>query len=93
MNRSDDYRQAMEMAGRRELLIGLLALPAVAGVAGAAVAAEPAAPGVVTPRDPELYKGRIDGFAGRTMAQRVQELIDREEYRELTATYALRVAH
>ena len=93
MNRSDDSRQAVEMAERRELLIGLLVLPAVAGVAGAAVAAEPAPPGVVTPPDPGLYKGRIDGFAGKTMAQRVQELIDREEYRELTATYALRVAH
>jgi hypothetical protein len=91
MNDNDEL--SPEMTERRELLIGLLALPAVASAAGTAMAAEPAPPGTVTPPDPGLYKGRIDGFKNKTLAQRVQELIDREEYRELTATYALRVAH
>jgi hypothetical protein len=92
MNRPDDDRHSPDMTERRALLIGLLALPAVAGATHAA-AAEPTAAGTVTPADPGLYNGRIDGFRDKTLAQRVQELIDREEYRELTATYALRVAH
>jgi hypothetical protein len=91
MNDNDEL--SPDMAERRDVLIGLLALSAVAGTAETATAAEVALPGTVTPADPGLYKGRIDGFKSKTLAQKVQELIDREEYRELTATYALRVAH
>jgi hypothetical protein len=88
-----DDELAPEMAERRELLMGLLALSAAAGAAGTASAADVAPPGTVRPPDQGLYKGRIDGFKNKTLAQKIQELIDREEYRELTAIYALRVAH
>jgi ketosteroid isomerase-like protein len=40
----------------------------------------------------ELYQGRIDGFAGKSADARQQEMIDREELRELTAIYAHRAA-
>ncbi|TAK99481.1 MAG: nuclear transport factor 2 family protein [Rhodospirillaceae bacterium] len=33
----------------------------------------------------------FDGFAGKTLEQRVQEIVDREEIRELAARYAQRV--
>jgi hypothetical protein len=54
------------------------------------------APGVAD--EPEvteqpLYAGRLDPFRGKSLAQKVQELADREEIRELIATYAHRVAH
>jgi len=93
MNGSHDDELAPVMAERRELLVGLLALSAVAGATETAVAADVAPPGTVRPPEADLFKGRIDGFKGKTLAQKIQELIDREEYRELTATYALRVAH
>jgi hypothetical protein len=41
---------------------------------------------------PPLFVGRSSGFDGKTAEQRMQELIDREELRELTAIYAHRVA-
>ncbi len=93
MSGSYETKLAPAMAERRELLIGLLALSAVAGVPETAIAADGTPAGTVRLPDPELYKGRIDGFNGKTLAQKIQELVDREEYRELTATYALRVAH
>ena len=93
MNGSHDNELAPEMAERRELLIGLLALSAAAGAAGTAKAAEVAPPGTKRPPEVDIFKGRIDGFNNKSLEQKVQELIDREEYRELTATYALRVAH
>jgi hypothetical protein len=93
MDMNNGREQTVAMAERREMLLGMLALPAVAGIGRAAVAAEPALPGGARPPEPQLYDGRIDGFKGKTLAQQIQELIDREEYRELTATYALRVAH
>ncbi len=40
-----------------------------------------------------LYAGRMDTFAGKTLEQKIQELTDREEIRDLIATYAHRVAH
>jgi hypothetical protein len=89
----NDHEPAPEMADRRELLMGLLALSAAAGTAGTATAADVAPPGTVRPPEVDLFNGRIDGFRNKTLAQKIQELIDREEYRELTATYALRVAH
>ena len=39
-----------------------------------------------------LYEGRINGFAGKSAEARQQELLDREELRELIATYAHRAA-
>jgi hypothetical protein len=93
MDTRNGAEQTVTMAARRELLLGMLALPAVADIAGEAVAAETVPPGAARPPEPQLYDGRVDGFKGKTLAQQIQELIDREEYRELTATYALRVAH
>ena len=40
-----------------------------------------------------LYVGRVDAFAAKSLEQRIQELADREEIRELIATYAHRMAH
>jgi hypothetical protein len=42
---------------------------------------------------PLPFAGRPEGFAGTSLEQRVQELADREEIRDLIATYAHRVAH
>ena len=39
-----------------------------------------------------LFAGRLDPFHGKTTKQKLQELIDREEIRELIAVYAHRVA-
>jgi len=43
--------------------------------------------------DPPLHAGRIDQFRGRPLEQKVQILADREEIRDLIATYAHRAAH
>ena len=40
-----------------------------------------------------LYALRLDSFRGKTQEQKIQELVDREEIRDLIATYAHRVAH
>jgi hypothetical protein len=40
-----------------------------------------------------LYAGRIDDFRGKSLEQKVQLLVDREEIRDLIATYAHRAAH
>jgi len=40
-----------------------------------------------------LYAGRIDDFRGKSLEQKVQILTDREEIRDLVATYAHRAAH
>lgn len=40
-----------------------------------------------------LYAGRIDEFQGKSLEQKVQLLTDREEIRDLIATYAHRAAH
>ena len=42
---------------------------------------------------PPLYRGRIASFTGTSGAEKLQELIDREQITELTAIYAQRVAH
>jgi len=93
MESSDDRSSVFDMVtGRRPLLIGMMMAPAVAGAAGGAGAAAAAiAPGKATDGR-QLYEGRRDGFLKKTPAQRMQELIDREELRELTAIYAHRVA-
>lgn len=74
MNRIHDDELAPDMAERRELLMGLLALSAAAGAAGTASAADIAPAGTVRPPDQGLYKGRIDGFRNKTLAQKIQEL-------------------
>jgi hypothetical protein len=66
------------MTERRAILLALLAAP---------VAAQ-AAEGTQT-----LYMNGTDAFRGKTLQQTVQELVDREEIRELIARYAHRVAH
>jgi SnoaL-like domain len=40
-----------------------------------------------------LYTGRLDSFRNKTLEQKIQELADREEIRDLIAIYAHRVAH
>ena len=40
-----------------------------------------------------LYIGRLDSFRNKTLEQKIQELADREEIRDLIAIYAHRVAH
>ena len=40
-----------------------------------------------------LYVGHIDDFQGMSLEQRIQILTDREEIRDLIATYAHRAAH
>jgi hypothetical protein len=40
-----------------------------------------------------LYKQDLDSFSNKTLEQKVQELVDREEIRELISIYAHRVAH
>lgn len=44
------------------------------------------------PAEP-LYKQDLDSFSNKTLEEKVQELVDREEIRELISTYAHRVAH
>jgi len=54
-----------------------------------------AAAAAQTSADPggALYSRPFDAFQNKTLAQKVQELADREEIRELVARYAHRVAH
>ena len=40
-----------------------------------------------------LYAGRLDSLHGKTLEEKVQQLADREEIRDLIATYAHRMAH
>ena len=44
-------------------------------------------------QNPPLYMQDIKPFEGKTLEQKIQILIDREEIRDLIATYAHRVAH
>jgi len=93
MEGSDESRSVFDMVtGRRPLLMAMMMAPAAAGAAGGAGATAPAAPGMAADGR-QLYEGRRDSFLKKTSAQRMQELIDREELRELTAIYAHRVAH
>jgi hypothetical protein len=39
-----------------------------------------------------LYARRLDSFDGKTLEQKVREIVDREEIRDLIATYAHRMA-
>jgi chromosome segregation and condensation protein ScpB len=40
-----------------------------------------------------LYRRRLDSFRGRSTEEKLQELIDREEIRDVISTYAHRMAH
>lgn len=71
----------------------------LAGAIGAAAAPALAqdAPGGGQPTPPAgdaqaLFVGRFDPFAGKSLEQKVQALADRELIRDLTSTYAQRVA-
>jgi hypothetical protein len=64
-----------------------------AGAAAILLAGAPAVAGEPEAGEQPLYAGRLDPFRGKSLEQKVQELADREEIRELIATYAHRVAH
>src|SRR5262245_42182970 len=70
---------------RRSLLLGALGLPVAVK---AAQAAQPA-PGT----DKRLFEVPFDAFRDKSVEQKVQELADREEIRELISRYAQRVAN
>lgn len=70
---------------RRAALAMAMALPAMAAWLPVARAQAMA--------DAPLYVGRLEPFRGKTAEQKLQELADREEIRELIAVYAHRVAH
>jgi hypothetical protein len=72
---------------RRSFLMGLISMPVVA--AAQAAEGQPAA----STGDKPLYEKPFAAFQGKTLEQKVQEIADREEIRELVAKYALRVAH
>ncbi len=61
------------------IVAGALLLPSAASAQAAA--------------EQPLYAGRIDAFRGKSTAQKIQLLADREEIRDLIATYAHRAAH
>lgn len=47
---------------------------------------------LTAPNEP-LYTGRRDSFRGKSLEAQIRELADREEIRDLVATYAHRMAH
>jgi hypothetical protein len=85
-----DFVKFPLLARRRSFLVGLLVAPTVVGGS----AAKPAVGGSnMTPDDTPLYKREFAAFKNKTLEQKVQELIDREELRELISRYAHCVAH
>ena len=58
-----------------------------------AAAAMPMAARAETKMDTPIYMKDFDAFRNKTLEQKVQELADREEIRDLIARYAHRVAH
>jgi hypothetical protein len=64
-----------------KLAAGIVLLAAVGSASAQSLAVQP------------LYAGRIDDFQGKSLEQRIQILTDREEIRDLIATYAHRAAH
>jgi hypothetical protein len=70
---------------RRSFLIGLLGVPAAAAATHAAPSKES--------HDKPLYEKPFAAFQNKTLEQKVQEIADREEIRELIARYAQGVAH
>jgi len=69
------------------------ALTTQISVAAVLIAAAPAAAQKQLHPNPPLYMQELDSFKGKTLEQKVQELADREEIRDLIATYAHRVAN
>lgn len=69
------------------------ALATQAGIAAMLMSASPAAAQKQLHPNPPLYMQELNSFKGKTLEQKVQELADREEIRDLIATYAHRVAH
>src|ERR1700741_5130328 len=69
------------------------ALAAQLGVAAILIGAGPATAQKQIHPNPPLYMKEFDSFKGKTLAQKVQELADREQIRDLIAIYAHRVAH
>ncbi len=65
---------------RRSVLMGILGLPIAASVQAAPSAEKP------------MYERPFGGFRGTSVEQKIQELADREEIKELVSRYALRVA-
>jgi ketosteroid isomerase-like protein len=63
------------------------------GIAAMLVGAGPAVAQKQIHPNPPLYMQELNSFKGKTLEQKVQELADREEIRDLIATYAHRVAH
>ena len=80
MNNSDNRSQKTGAVARAAAAASLLAAAPVMGQAQD-LAGQP------------LYAGRLDSFRGMTTDQKLQELVDREEIRDLIAIYAHRVAH
>ena len=68
-------------------------VPYLLALAGLAGFASPQAARADEGAKPPLYLEKADAFAGKSPEAKVRELTDREELRELTATYAHRVAH
>jgi hypothetical protein len=69
------------LARRRSFLLGLVGIPAAAAAAQAAPNPAKA-----------IYEKTFDAFDGKTLEQKVQEIADREEIKELVSRYAHRVA-
>src|SRR5580658_6022941 len=76
--------------GRRMVVAGLLTIPALVETAENAVGATYG--GSDMSQEP-LYKQPFTAFDGKSLEQKVQELADREEIRELISRYAHCVAH
>jgi hypothetical protein len=68
------------LAKRRSFLLGLIGIPAAAAAAPAPAPTK------------AIYEKSFDGFDGKTLEQKVQEIADREEIKELVSRYAHRVA-
>jgi hypothetical protein len=78
------------LARRRSFLVGLLVAP----TAVTASAASPEVGGASAAADDiPLYKRQFSAFQNKTLEQKIQELADREEIRELISRYAHCVAH
>ena len=78
------------LARRRSFLAGLLVAP----TAVSASAASPEVGGAsATADNTPLYKRQFSAFQNKTLEQKIQELTDREEIRELISRYAHCVAH
>jgi hypothetical protein len=85
-----DVSKSSFLARRRSVLAGLLVAPTAvsAGAASREVGGASA-----TADNTPLYKRQFSAFQNKTLEQKIQELTDREEIRELISRYAHCVAH